>query len=282
MNATDYAEKASEVFVLSDSFIRIKELIDHESSTIDDIADVILIDPALSSTILKLANSSFFNYPGKIDTITKAVLVLGITEVYNLIIAYFTSKAFNSLSCDNTEYLDDFWERSVDTALLLKYLGGVLNIPNSERLFILGLLHNLGELIVYQFSPEKVEECLITSTEEFPWAKQESILGFSYAECSAELLKLWSLPYSLIEPVRYQDVSDFTYSTDETKLLYAAKRVMLLNYHYKATHYDFVLDQSIIKALNLTKEHVKGANDFCNMERLSVLSLLNPSSAMIY
>ena len=85
MDATEYAEKAHEIFVLSDSFIRIKELIDDESSTIDDIADVILLDPALAGTVLKLANSSFFNYPGKIDTISKAVLVLGITEVYILI-----------------------------------------------------------------------------------------------------------------------------------------------------------------------------------------------------
>lgn len=282
MDAIDYADKASEVFVLSDSFVRIKELIDHESSTIDDIADVILIDPALSATILKLANSSFFNYPGKIDTITKAVLVLGITEVYNLVIAYFTSKAFKSLTCENMDYLDNFWERSVDTALILKYLGGALNIPNSERLFILGLLHNLGELIVYQFSPEKIEESQFIATDELPWTKQESILGFSFAECSAELLKLWSLPYSLIEPVRNQDISDFEYSTDETKLLYASKRIMLLNYQCKAHKADSVLDETIINELGLTQEQVRAANDFCDMERLSVLALLSPSSVMIY
>jgi len=63
MNAIDYAEQASELFVLSDSFVRIKELIDDESSTIDDISEVILIDPALAGSILKLANSSFFSYP---------------------------------------------------------------------------------------------------------------------------------------------------------------------------------------------------------------------------
>ena len=55
MNANDYAVQTSDVFVLSDSFVRIKELIDDERSTIDDIADVILLDPALAGTILKLA-----------------------------------------------------------------------------------------------------------------------------------------------------------------------------------------------------------------------------------
>ena len=122
MNALDYAEQASEVFVLSDSFIRIKELIDDEASTIDDIADVIIIDPALAGTILKLANSSLFNYPGKIDTISKAVLVLGITEVYNLVISYFTTEAFKTLTAKSHEdlnFLEEFWEQSVDCALLV-------------------------------------------------------------------------------------------------------------------------------------------------------------------
>ena len=282
MDARDYAENASEVFVLSDSFTRIKELIDHESSTIDDIADVILIDPALSATLLKLANSTFFNYPGKIDTITKAVLVLGITEVYNLVIAYFTSKAFKSLTCDDMDYLDAFWEKSVDTALILKYLGEALRIPNSERLFLLGLLHNLGELIVYQLTPEKANQSNVITTDILPWTQQEKTLGFTYGLCSAELLKLWRLPYNLVEPVRNQDIPEFEYGTDESKLLYASKRVMLLNHQCKSHNYDLVLDDAIIKELNLTKELVQKANSYCNMERLSVLALLSPSSVMIY
>jgi HD-like signal output (HDOD) protein len=52
MNAIEYANQTSEIFVLSDSFIRIKELIDDKSSTIDDISDVILVDPAFACSIL--------------------------------------------------------------------------------------------------------------------------------------------------------------------------------------------------------------------------------------
>ena len=229
MNVNDYAERASEMFVLSDSFIRIKELIDDESSTIDDIADVILLDPALAGTILKLANSSFFNYSGKIDTISKAVLVLGITEVYNLVITFFTNKAFKGIDAKQ-DYLDDFWCKSVDCALIVKYLGARLNIANSERLFILGLLHNLGELVVHQVSPEQMLVANSFSSTELPWEKQVASLGFTYGACSAELLKQWQLPFSIIEPIRNQDDNDFTYSSDESKLLYLAKRIMLSQY----------------------------------------------------
>ena len=281
MNVNDYAERASEMFVLSDSFIRIKELIDDESSTIDDIADVILLDPALAGTILKLANSSFFNYSGKIDTISKAVLVLGITEVYNLVITFFTNKAFKGIDAKQ-DYLDDFWCKSVDCALIVKYLGARLNIANSERLFILGLLHNLGELVVHQVSPEQMLVANSFSSTELPWEKQVASLGFTYGACSAELLKQWQLPFSIIEPIRNQDDNDFTYSSDESKLLYLAKRIMLSQYDCSSHAIELLLTEDTLQQLPIDQNMLKGANNFCDLERLSILSILNPGAAMIY
>lgn len=281
MDAIDYAEKASEIFVLSDSFVRIKELIDDEASTIDDISDVILLDPALAGTILKLANSSFFNYSGKIDTISKAVLVLGITEVYNLVIAYFTTEAFKSVD-SNDSFLDSFWERSVDCALIIKFLGCQLRVPNAERLFILGLLHNLGELVMHQFMPEQVAKCQADSDDKFPWGKQKEIIGFTFAECTGELLKLWQLPYSLIEPIREQDEESFEYSTTETQLLFMAKRMMMLNQQQGALNIDGMLSEEKMSKLHIRKELLTAAGNFCDMERLGILAVLKPSAAMIF
>ena len=285
MNALEYADKASEIFVLSDSFIRIKELIDDEASTIDDIADVIIIDPALAGTILKLANSSLFNYPGKIDTISKAVLVLGITEVYNLVISYFTTEAFKALTAKSQEdlnFLEEFWEQSVDCALMVKFLGTKLDVPNAERLFILGLLHNLGELIVKQFSPEKISECQSKDINELPWHKQQRILGFSYGECSAELLKVWQLPYSLIGPIRNQDEDNFQLSNDETQLLYLAKRVMVKNSFFNSQPYSDFLTEQQLSHLKVDEKLLQEAVNYCDMERLGILSVLKPSAVMIY
>jgi len=281
MDAVDYAEKAEEIFVLSDSFIRIKELIDDDASTIDDIADVILLDPALSGTLLKLANSSFFNYPGKIDTISKAVLVLGITEVYNLVIAYFTTEAFKSIKADES-YLDDFWSRSVDCALILKFLGTHLEVPNAERLFILGLLHNLGELLVQQFNYDEFSLYQANTDIEFPWIKQQNIFECTYADCSAELLKLWQLPYCLVEPIRFQDDDDFQLSSIETQLLYVSKRVMMKNSLFARQPYSFLLSETKLQSLGLSEEQLNSAINYCDMERLGILAVLNPSAAMIY
>ncbi|PCI54106.1 MAG: HDOD domain-containing protein [Gammaproteobacteria bacterium] len=277
MDAIEYADQASEIFVLSDSFLRIKELIDDESSTIDNISDVILVDPALTGTILKLANSSFFNYPGKIDTISKAVLVLGITEVYNLVIAYFSMQAFKNISAKK-DYLEDFWERSVDCALLIKYLGCHLNVPNAERLFILGLLHNIGELIIQQLSPEKIEQCYSEDITYLPWLKQQDILAFTYGECSAELLKLWQLPYSLVAPIRHQDKADFSQVSTESQLLFVAKRIMIQQKTFKAEPFQLLLNDEQLTVLGIDSDVLCEAVDYCDLERLSILSILKPGT----
>ncbi len=283
MTADDYVEQASEIFVLSDSFIRIRELIDDEASTIDDISEVILLDPALAGTVLKLANSSFFNYPGKIDTISKAVLVLGITEVYNLVIAYFTMEAFKKINA-NQAYLDEFWLRSVDCALVMKFLGTRLGIIHAERLFILGLLHNLGELVVNQITPELQHACDSHDINELPWVKQLDILGFTFGECTAGLLKEWQLPYSVFSPIRDQDIEDLSQYNAETQLLFVAKRVMSKNQIFKDKSVGFndLLTKQQLELLCLDEGMLSNAIDYCDLERLGLLSILNPRASMLY
>lgn len=283
MTADDYVEQASEIFVLSDSFIRIRELIDDEASTIDDISEVILLDPALAGTVLKLANSPFFNYSGKIDTISKAVLVLGITEVYNLVIAFFTTEAFKNINA-NQYYLDYFWIKSIDCALLMKFLGTSLGIIHAERLFILGLLHNLGELVVHQMAADKQSACESQDINLLPWVKQSEVLGFTFGECSAGLLKEWQLPYSIFAPIRDQDVDDLSQYSAETQLLYVAKRVMSKTQVFKGQSLDYsdLLTKEQLALLCLDKEMLENAVDYCNLERLSLLTILNPGASMLY
>lgn len=281
MNAADYAEKAKDLFVLSDSFLRIKELIDNDSSTIDDISQVILLDPALASTLLKLANSPLFNHAGKIDTISKAVLVLGVTEVYNAVIAYFSTETFKTIEADSA-YLESFWSYSIDSALIIKHLASALKINHAERLFILGLLHNLGELVVHQFEAKKVKVCREKAPEKSPWEKQQVLFNFTFAECTAELLKLWVLPYSLVEPIREQNNRDFKFATIETKLLYVAKRLAFKSNSAIDKPISYFVESSALAECDLTEQQAQAAINYCDTERFAILAILSPGASMIY
>ena len=218
-----------------------------------------MVDPALAGNHFKAwPIVRFLVMQGSIDTVSKAVLVLGITEVYNLVIAFFTKKAFKELDVDQ-DYLDEFWCKSVDCALIAKYIGAKLNIRNPERVFILGLLHNLGELAVKKISPEQLALVSITSEFELPWEKQKHTLGFTFGECSAALLKQWQLPPSIIEPISNQDNVGFDRISDDTKLLYLAKRIMLTMYECPSHAIELLItDERISTISNRSKLYKRG------------------------
>lgn len=161
-------------------------------------------------------------------------------------------------------------------------MGAELNVPNAERLFILGLLHNIGELIVHQFLPEKIAESTVDDLSMLPWQKQQEVLGFTYGDCSAELLKLWQLPYSLIEPIRNQDDDDLADVSRESSLLYLAKRIMVHNNQFSRLSLDKFISPAQLDLFSLKHDTIRSATSYCDMERLGVLSILKPSAAMIY
>ena len=118
--------------------------------------------------------------------------------------------------------------------------------------------------------------------ECMPWQRQQDVLGFTFGDCSAELLKQWQLPYSLIEPIRNQDDSDLEDVSQESSLLFIAKRVMLNSNQFPRKSLECFITPEQLKHFNLDSNLVRSAISYCDMERLGVLSVLKPSSVMIY
>ena len=154
MNARDYAVRAGDIFVLPEAVMKIKQLIDDDEASMDEIAKVINYDPAIMSQVLKISNSALYKFPRVITTVTKSIQVIGTRSVYDLVLAYGVASAVKNVDPDIIN-LDKFWEQSVSCALLCKHLAETLGIKESEKLFVCGLLHNIGELVLVQLSPEK-------------------------------------------------------------------------------------------------------------------------------
>jgi HD-like signal output (HDOD) protein len=153
MNAQDYAVNAGDIFVLPEVAIKVKKLIDDDATSMDDIAALINYDPAIMSQVLKISNSALYKFPNTITTVTKAIKVIGTRSIYDLVLAYGVSNAFKRLTPDIVD-LDKFWEQGVSCALLCKYLAEEVGLIEPEKLFVCGLLHNIGELVLVQLNPE--------------------------------------------------------------------------------------------------------------------------------
>jgi HD-like signal output (HDOD) protein len=281
MNAQDYAVNAGDVFVLPEALLKIKQLIDDDATSMEDIADVINYDPAIMSQVLKISNSALYKFPNTITTLTKAIQVIGTGSIYDLVLAYGVANAFKDID-PNVVDLEKFWEQSVSCALLCKFLAEEVGLKEPEKLFVCGLLHNLGELVLVQLNPEKANKCASISSENTPLLMQQKHLGFSYADISYELLKLWGIPQDISQLVSKTHVSEYTAQSKAEKIIQLAYLLALNNVHseFYSTHADITED--MYESIGIDEECVNNALDFSNLQLMSVLALFSPSTFTMF
>ncbi|MBZ9610881.1 HDOD domain-containing protein [Rheinheimera maricola] len=281
MKALQYAQNVADLFALPEGYLRVKELMDSDTASLDEIADVILLDPVLTSKLLKLANSAIYNLPYQVENVSKALLVLGKTQVYNLVLSIGISSACSKVDTSAID-LERFWEQSINAALIAKFLAQCCKIKPTDRFYVAGLLHNIGELVVLQNNTEVAHSCQDYGVEERPWQLQQRLLQFSYAECGAELLHLWHLPDSIVEPVALQHNTKFDQKNKAQLIIYLAVRLALANQHPELYSTKQLIDPFVLELLDLTQPDILRAIDFCNTEGLFILSVLNPRISTIY
>ncbi len=280
MNAFEFARQVGDVFVLPDTCLKIKEVIDNKISGLDEVAEIIALDPPLASRLLKLANSALYNFPHPVDSVSKAVLLLGETQVYNLVVAYGSTEAFAKAPSDVID-LERFWETSIHAALMAKFLGATVGIKQHEPLYLSGLLHNIGELVAVEVAPDVARLCDQYKKGVLPWEQQQALLGFSYADCSVALLKQWQLPESLIEPIHYLNSPQLQPQNKVIQVLHLAARLSLLNASFGQFELADLIDQKIVSDLGLKRRDIDEARAFASLEGMSILSLLNPKGSTI-
>ncbi len=169
---------------------------------ITDITKIIIEDAALSSRILKLANSPMFGYHSEIDSISKAVTVIGTQQLRDMVMAASVMGAFNGIP-DDVINMTSFWEHSIFCGIIARVLATCRREANVERFFLAGMLHDIGQLILCVKAPELVREMIAMSRESGKphFIIQRSILGFDHGDVGGELLKRWKIPAIITEPV---------------------------------------------------------------------------------
>ncbi len=174
------------------------------SSTMADFGEIIENDSSLTARILKVANSSFFGFPSKIETIPQAITLIGTQEVRDLVFATKVIRTFPGVPEDLVD-MKSFWEHSLACGLAAKVLAIQKRMPYPEQFFVAGLLHDIGRLILFLKIPEASREVLAFCCEhEMPLLDGErKLLGFDHADVGGELMKLWQIPTPIFYGVRY-------------------------------------------------------------------------------
>ena len=184
--------------------LRVNEMLDEPSVTAADLGHVISQDTSLTARLLKIVNSSYYGYQAKIETVSRAVTVVGLRELRGLVIAASAVETFSNVP-DEILNKVRFWRHSLYCGVIARLLAEKCNVLHSERLFVAGLLHDIGKLVIAQRLPLETKEIISRSESEkcSEFIVEQELLGFTHAEVGGELMRAWNMPETLFESVAY-------------------------------------------------------------------------------
>jgi len=187
-----------------DVCMRVFELIHSPMTGTREIAAVVGIDPNLTARLLRMANSAFYGFSRKIDTISRAVTVIGTTELYQLVLSVSAVQTFSNIPNDLVK-MDTFWRHSVYTGLLARALAVRAHVLHPERLFVAGLMHDIGSLVLYHQRPDAMRDILLVAEgdEELLYQAELERFQFTHASIGGELMERWRLPPEMVQAVKW-------------------------------------------------------------------------------
>jgi HD-like signal output (HDOD) protein len=215
-----------ELISLPDIYLRIEGIINDPNSSARHIAAILSQDPNLSAKLLKIVNSALYGFKQKIDTISRAVTIVGHNQIGDLVMGTSVMALFHEIP-STLMNMNLFWEHSVACGICARCIAGFRKFPNTESFFIAGLLHDLGKLIIFKHLPQPAKAVLqrVRHSEDFYYQTERDVIGFDHAQVGQALAEQWKLPTSLEQAIGGHHPPWSIPPDSETALIFVADNI---------------------------------------------------------
>lgn len=195
----------TQITSFSPIYFQVKQVLDSPLSSVKDLARVISKDISLTTKLLQLANSPLYGVTNKIDTIERAVNLIGNTEIATLTLGISTMKTFEGVPSDLAS-MEIFWKHSIACGEIAAQIAQKTGKIKPENAFVAALMHEIGRLVMFRNLPQtSIEVILYACSNRLAIHEAEKeIFGYDHATVAAELLKKWNLPTNIAEGIRHQ------------------------------------------------------------------------------
>ena len=202
MDLDSFVRNNIQVFSAPVVFTRLSDAIKNPRTSVTEIGKIISEDQGLTARLLKMANSPFYGYPSKIETIFDAVLIMGTKQIQNLVLATSVINVFKGIPREFVS-METFWHHSIACGVIARVIAGYRREPNIELFFTAGILHDIGRLIMFSKASEKYRDIMFhcRAQNQLLFNTEREMMGFDHADLGSALLKEWKLPTNLIEMV---------------------------------------------------------------------------------
>jgi len=206
LNILSTIENLSSIPTLPAVIERLTRLLQNPKTSAEEVGKAITTDQTLASKVLRLVNSAFYGFPGRISTITHAIVILGFSTVKNVVLTTSILDAFrnngNSASGFN---LDQFWLHSIACGAASLSIAKQLGTIDKEECFIAGLIHDIGKIIFCQYLPGEFDQVIKHSIDhkQLLYKSEHELFQCTHEEIGGFLTEKWNLPLSLQNAVKY-------------------------------------------------------------------------------
>lgn len=185
--------------------LEVLRLTAEEGTTLDDLAEAISRDPALSAKLLKLSNSSLFSMGHEVSTLQKATMVLGMKSVMLMALSFSLADVVPKDSDGGPFDYEDYWHRSILGAVAGRSLAIYAGKSElADEAFLCGLLANFGGLVMSEYLPVDYAGVLDASAGNWPTTEvEDQLMGFNQSDVVMALLESWNIPPLLAKAVGY-------------------------------------------------------------------------------
>jgi HD-like signal output (HDOD) protein len=232
---------------------KVVKILNNPDYHVTDLVHCISKDMGLTTEILKLANSGLYNPSSRILTIKQAITYLGMNTVKNLVISLSSKALFGS---GNLRLLEQkLWEHSLTTAICARLTALRIKTSLAEECFIIGLLHDLGQLILAKevASYESIVQDAYNKKLDLRQIENEK-LGFDHTDVGGLALEKWGMPEHLTDVVKWHHQPEKSKNRDMAHLICFANNLTKSKMIGINNHHDIEKFEHSMKYLGMTSE----------------------------
>ena len=181
-----------------DIYYKIMEALNDPGAGSENLADIISKDSGLSAKLISLVNSPLYGFDLPVESLSRAVSLVGTDGVCQLALSVSVMDAFK-VEHDVGFSMADFWKHSLACAVFCRILAQQVPGVSPDKSFVVGMLHDIGQLIMLQQYPDKIDLALqLRVFRNISYCEAESIIfGFDHCELAGKLFELWNIPSSI-------------------------------------------------------------------------------------
>jgi putative nucleotidyltransferase with HDIG domain len=192
--------------------LRATVILEDPEYRVDDLVDVLMLDQSITANILRISNSAYFGRQRRVSSVREAVVLLGATELRNVLLAGGAFRAYSSGEPTGYSfYAGELWYHAVACAIMTQVIHGRFQVAgDAQMLFTAGLLHDIGKVVLSHFVADaytRIDELVKTGNYAFQDAERE-VLGFDHAEIGGRLAESWQFPEAIVAAIRFHHDPD--------------------------------------------------------------------------